>query len=217
MLRTFRPRACVTCSAEFVPTGPKNRWCSLKCRMMDGIDQTGGPDSCWPWKGLRDDNGYGLVGIKHRSRFAHRITFAAFNNVEIKPSEVVRHRCDNPICCNPRHLDIGSQKDNVEDMVRRGRQQDYSNVLKGQNHKLATITDQQALEIFQANGSLGGIARRFGVTQNIVERIRYGFTWNHVTGLPRRRTYSRSPIGHPSEGLPRHHDGAGTLPKGVLS
>lgn len=79
----------------------------------------GAEDACWPWK-LRIHNGYGCVKIGGSELRAHRVAWALARRQSPGP-RVVRHACDNPACCNPRHLRIGTQKQNLEDMWRKGR------------------------------------------------------------------------------------------------
>lgn len=76
-------------------------------------------DACWEWKFSRTPLGYGQHSIKRRTVSAHRVAYAlAFGD---PGSRVVRHKCDNPPCCNPWHLLPGTQLDNVRDRNERGR------------------------------------------------------------------------------------------------
>lgn len=85
-----------------------------------------GSDECWPWKGYTS-SGYGRIdicGIK--GVYAHRAAYiAAFpGSVPLKDDgadQDVLHRCDNPICCNPNHLFIGTHAENMEDKRKKGR------------------------------------------------------------------------------------------------
>ena len=71
---------------------------------------------CWEWKGCRFENGYGrLAGIK-----THRLSYETWVG-PIPEGKLVRHRCDNPPCMNPAHLESGTNLDNSRDMVERGR------------------------------------------------------------------------------------------------
>jgi hypothetical protein len=83
----------------------------------------GGPDECWPWMGATDKKGgYGIMSSHHGKPplKAHRVSFE-ISNGGIPDGCKVLHGCDNPPCVNPRHLEAGSQKKNVKDMHRRGR------------------------------------------------------------------------------------------------
>lgn len=79
-------------------------------RLWEKVDKRGA-DECWEWQGTRLPRGYGQID----KRYVHRIVAGA------KKGEVVRHTCDNPPCCNPRHLVKGTQKENLADMVAKGR------------------------------------------------------------------------------------------------
>ena len=183
----YKEKGCATCGRTYRPTGGKNFWCSLLCRVLDCCDVASDVDACWPWNRSFDRRGYGEIRLAPVTRFAHRVMFEEFTRTRLTPHEVVRHTCDNPPCCNPYHLEAGSQADNVMDMLVRGRGQDYSHQPRGEAHPLAKITEETALAIFHATGKLDDIAARFHTTRNTVERIRYGGCWNHVTGLPKRR------------------------------
>jgi len=81
--------------------------------------QIGADDVCWKWTGT-SFGGYGRVNINHRNYIAHRVAF--FIKTGINPGKkVVAHRCDNKICCNPEHLFLASQKENILDCIRKGR------------------------------------------------------------------------------------------------
>jgi hypothetical protein len=106
-----------------MPTGVYPRK-SLAERVAEKIDRRG-PDECWPWTGKRNAHGYGMIHIgkvdgRWRETRATRIAYAtAFG--EFDSSLNVCHRCDNPICCNPAHLFLGTQQDNIADMQKKGR------------------------------------------------------------------------------------------------
>lgn len=77
------------------------------------------PDACWPWTGATI-KGYGHSHWGREHYYAHRKSWElAFG--PIPDGMVVRHRCDNPPCVNPAHLEVGTQADNVADMIARGR------------------------------------------------------------------------------------------------
>lgn len=73
-----------------------------------------GPDDCWLWMRYCDRDGYG----RFRSQSAHRVAWELANG----PTSLhVLHDCDNPRCCNPRHLHTGTQQDNMRERSARGR------------------------------------------------------------------------------------------------
>ncbi len=75
---------------------------------------------CWVWTGSRVNDLYGCANIDYKQMLAHRLSFELFNG-PIPDGDNVCHRCDRPLCVNPKHLFLGSQKDNLEDMTRKGR------------------------------------------------------------------------------------------------
>ena len=79
-----------------------------------------GSDECWPWAGPRRPKGYGLTDVFGRTAQTHRIAYLLAMG-HIPAGLFVCHRCDNPPCCNPAHLFVGSPKDNTWDMRRKGR------------------------------------------------------------------------------------------------
>lgn len=90
------------------------------------VDKSGGEDSCWRWTKGVDKNGYGKLtrkvpGLRKQITLrAHREAYKLANG-DIPENMFVCHTCDNPSCCNPKHLFLGLPKDNTADMVAKGR------------------------------------------------------------------------------------------------
>ncbi len=99
---------------------------------------------CWEWMGVKDKNGYGRIRINKKMYSSHRIIYELICG-PIPESICVCHSCDNPSCCNPNHLFLGSQSDNIKDMIIKGRWRKANNFkeLNGA-HKL---TQQQVNKI----------------------------------------------------------------------
>ena len=91
----------------------------------------------------------------------------------------VLHKCDNPKCVNPEHLFLGTQKDNMEDKTRKGRQ------ARGTRHGMAKLGESQVLAIRKSRGSATAIAVQFGVSATHVGRIRSGRSWATEEGEER--------------------------------
>jgi hypothetical protein len=75
---------------------------------------------CWEWTGYRTRDGYGSVKHAGKMMKAHRVAYEAAYD-PIPDGMIVCHKCDNPACCNPNHLWLGTDADNQRDMVAKGR------------------------------------------------------------------------------------------------
>lgn len=85
-------------------------------RFWSRVDSSGGPDACWPWQGELNDNGYGRLRFGGKMEVAHRVAYELTHGA-IPAVRFVCHSCDNPPCCNPAHLWVGTAIDNLRDCV----------------------------------------------------------------------------------------------------
>ena len=134
-----------------------------------------GPTDCWPWKGYRDPNGYGRYGNIPAQRVAFELAKGS-----IPEGMSICHSCDNPPCVNPHHLWLGTQADNVTDMITKGRKAAIP-PRHGEEINTAKLTSEQAIEIFQSQELPRALAARFGITTTAVYLIQKGKNWAHVT------------------------------------
>ena len=155
-------------------------WAALPEIFWSRVNQDD-PNGCWPWTG-RVVGGYGQVSVEGKQYRANRIAWILTSG-EIPDGLLVRHLCNNPSCCNPNHLALGTQRDNVDDMTRAGRQ------ARGEGHGMAALTDEQVLEIYarctSGIGGQRGIAKDYGVSQYCVSCIATGRTHSYLTGAGR--------------------------------
>lgn len=93
---------------------------SLEKRFWEMVDKRGN-DKCWEFTGFKNKDGYGIMSKGHsKLGSAHRISYEMHIGI-IPNGMVIMHSCDNPSCCNPAHLKIGTQNDNIQDMVSKKR------------------------------------------------------------------------------------------------
>jgi hypothetical protein len=88
-----------------------------KQRFWDKVRKTKG---CWDWVGRKNNSGYGYFSLNNKIQGVHRFSWLIHNG-SIPKGMCVCHYCDNKICVNPKHLWLGTHKDNMKDMVIKGR------------------------------------------------------------------------------------------------
>lgn len=150
----------------------------LPDQLKDWIECKGDND-CWPFTGYLDEDGYGQKNIKfgntRKMMFVHRFVYQYVNDIELNPTDIVRHTCDTPPCCNPNHLVVGSVKDNVKDRVIRNRG------AVGETHGRAKLTNIQVVDIFTSTKNRKSIAYDHNVSLSVVGSIKRREKWKHLT------------------------------------
>ena len=162
--------------------GVRGQKVPLKDRFWDKVDRSGGPDACWPWLAARRDDGYGIVrGDAPRGTpcnlKAHRVAWELTNG-PIADGLFACHACDNTSCCNPGHLFLGTNEDNLKDAAGKGR------MSHGEARPMAKLTDEavaKARDCFHAGGvSVRELAGECGVSQGTMWQALRRKTWRHV-------------------------------------
>lgn len=132
-------------------------------------------DGCWIWTGCKQKE-YGVFGLNRKIIKAHRYSYV-FHNGEIKDNLIVRHKCDNPSCVNPNHLELGTGADNMMDRDIRGRN------VKGERVHTSKINNEIVKKIRNLY-SLGykqkDIAKTYLIAESNVSLICNKKTWKHV-------------------------------------
>lgn len=132
---------------------------------------------CWNWKGVKNDSGYGRFRLNGAWVAAHRISHELINGA-IPKDLLIRHRCDNPSCCNPQHLLTGTPADNSLDAVSRNR------TAKGERNGRTKLKQEDVAYIRQnPDGmTLTKLAEKFGMAKSSIHYIRCGRSWKMVGG-----------------------------------
>lgn len=201
MTKQRRPKSCRDCGAQFIESygDSESQWanrcfCSVKCvsvhfakirakSIFERLEERQvklGADKCWKWDGTKDNRGYGILSgrlgrrSKQRKEKAHRVSYELHHG-EIPLGMVVRHKCDNPECTNPNHLETGTQKDNMRDMTERNRHNPISSANLNHNPILSKEQVQQirSMKFVAKNGRGEGvqkrqIAKQFGVCEDTI-------------------------------------------------
>lgn len=143
---------------------------------------------CWIFTGAANDFGYGIVGGGGRGQpndRAHRITYKHFCG-DIPSGMFVCHACDVPSCCNPDHLFLGTNQDNVNDMVKKKRNSPppRNPHVVGSAHPGAKLTEQQVLLIrntyAKGFGTQQELADCYGVARQTISKIVNNKRFKHV-------------------------------------
>jgi len=151
-------------------------------RFWSKVDRRG-PDDCWEWQGAQRPSGYGSLWVQKHYFSAHRVAYT-LGHCHAPGGLYVCHTCDNPSCCNPQHLFLGTHAENSRDMVRKGRSTkdrprpgaSRPGVLNPQ----AKLTEDQVRTIRAATGTHETIAAQFGVSRRCIGFIRCHEHWKHV-------------------------------------
>ena len=133
-------------------------------------------NGCWEWFGAADSKGYGSCSSYGYTTSTHRLSYMLHFG-EIHGDLHVCHRCDNPKCCNPDHLFLGTVKDNMQDRV------DKDRVLKGSDHPNSKLTESlvtQARQEYDNGSSVLELANNYNITSGAMRQFLKQITWKHI-------------------------------------
>lgn len=159
-----------------------------KQRFWKRVDMIREGTECWPWLGCTNGR-YGLVHwVDGRGHTASRVAYMAHHNLTCLPADVViRHTCDNGMCCNPSHLIPGTVKDNVDDAVERGQHP------MGESHGMTHLTEADVIAIRNDPRILREIAAHYACSISTISNIKSGVTWGHIEGPKKKRLNRLTP------------------------
>lgn len=142
---------------------------SLEKKFWDKVSKT---STCWLWTGAKVPYGYGQFAKGYAHRYSYKL-----HKGEIPIGLCILHKCDVPSCVNPEHLLLGTQKNNMEDKVSKGRQN------RGEERPLSKLTEKEILEIRSRNTYRGCRivwAKEFKVSAELIRRIINKEIWKHI-------------------------------------
>jgi hypothetical protein len=142
--------------------------------------EIGAPTDCWLWRAGRFSNGYGQFRVGARKVRAHRAYYERVVG-PVPDGLILRHSCDNPLCCNPEHLDPGTHAENAQDREMRGRGVHITpSPQPGAGNPAAKLTASDVLRIrtMVARGDRqSAVAAQLGISQSQVGNIARGACW----------------------------------------
>lgn len=207
-------KICPICGSPFkcrASRAARTKYCSWTCRrqqqhfpkqpaigrFQSKVDKTPGQGpqgECWEWAAYRNKFGYGQFYDGQRLMQAHRFIWQHTHG-PIPDGMLVCHKCDNPPCCNPDHLFLGTDLDNMHDMSAKGRhwlQQhpekashfQLPSTQKGEQHWKAKLTDDAVQEMrrlyYEERQTFAELARQFKIHRSTARRIIVRKLWKHV-------------------------------------
>lgn len=155
-----------------------------KARFLAKLDKSG---DRWMWTGyvMPAPDGYGMFRVGGRMQVSHRVSWTIHNGA-IPDGMSVLHRCDNAPCVNPRHLFVGTQKDNMRDCAKKGRtwpQRNPGLVKRGEGHgaaKLSAADVRKTRKTYGSGQSQAKFGELFGITQTAISSIVRRKSWKHI-------------------------------------
>ena len=157
---------------------------SVSARFWSKVDMSGGPDACWPWTAGKYRDEYGQFAIARTGRRAQAVALELHSG-ELAGGRCALHTCDNPPCCNPKHLFWGTQQENTADRHQKGRSAEGASIGN------AALTEDDVVAIRQRyipkdrENGVRPLAEEFGISRVTVADILRGATW--------RRCLDRAP------------------------
>lgn len=144
-------------------------------RFWNRVKKDANEKGCWEWQGSTNEHGYGRVGYQNRYFKTHILSW--FLTYGKMPENNLLHDCDNPPCCNPKHLHEGTKAQNSAEMVSRGRS------AKGEKHSQARLTDEKVLDIrykSKQGKTMNALAIEHQVSSSTISRVVNRQIWTHI-------------------------------------
>lgn len=144
----------------------------------DTLDKSQNNDGCWLWTRSKTGGGYGVTTYKGKTTSSHRVSWEETYG-PVPEGLFVLHRCDNPPCCNPAHLFLGTHLDNMRDKTLKNR----NNAARGEKSGKSILTDDNVTQMRRLRNqgyTLKMLGDRFKISMSTVSIVCRGHTWRHV-------------------------------------
>lgn len=190
----YTSKHCRKCGHIYIGITQRHPRSDPIVRFWSYVDKSGGPTACWPWTKFIHPKGYGIYLVRgwgKRTSRTHRIAYELTYG-PIPDDLYACHHCDNPACCNPNHIFIGTQKDNMQDAARKNRTSkgdtSWSHLHRdhypvGESCPNAKLTDNLVREIrtsYSSGMSTYKLAQRFNVSSHTIWTVISHKSWKHV-------------------------------------
>lgn len=170
------PQEIAASLSRVIKTGPYARLTYAE-KFWTQVDVKGLND-CWEFQGKLDDRGYGYFNVGPHQVLAHRVAYVYIYG--LMPEKLyVCHRCDNPKCSNPFHLFLGTPSDNIQDMLRKKR----NNPARGERSGKAVLSEANVIRMrrmYREGVSQKDLALTFGISRKQISCIVNRVQWAHV-------------------------------------
>lgn len=145
----------------------------MRNKMMRSVEIN--ENGCWIWKKAKNVQGYGHFPYKRKVLLAHRASWMIFVG-QLDVDILVCHKCDNPSCCNPDHLFLGTDKDNILDAIKKGR------IIRKfhDDYKINELLVREIIALGDQGLTSGAIAKKFNISRRHAGSIVNRKSWKHV-------------------------------------
>ena len=136
-------------------------------------------NECWNWTASKCSDGYGHFRFEGSIVGSHIVMYKLYNNIKDLQGLHILHSCDNPACCNPKHLRAGTASENAIDKVNKNRHNNH----KGELHPSVTLTEEIVLlirKLYKEGKSQAELGRKFEVTRANIHYIVHNKSWSHI-------------------------------------
>lgn len=134
---------------------------------------------CWLWLGGSSSTGYGNFHINGKQTRAHKAYYEHFKDA-VPEGLCVLHKCDTPSCVNPEHLFIGTNRDNILDMIKKNRHKRKTGSGPGEKAANHRLTNEQVLAIRKDPRSLSIVGKEYGMDPSTIGKIKNRKLWKHL-------------------------------------